>query len=178
LAISRKQKEAMVSDYVEKMSRSRTLILADYRGLSVAQVTELRRNLREVDGEFQIVKNSLFQRALEQSGFAIPTDQLVGPVAVGYCLGDAPPVAKALTDYAKATDILVIKGAIVSGSSILGPEGVKGLADLPPREVVLAQLLGSVQGPMSSLASTIMAPLRELVQVLQARSEQDQEAAA
>jgi large subunit ribosomal protein L10 len=168
----------MVADYVDKMSRSRTLILTDYRGLSVAQVTELRRNLREVDGEFQIVKNSLFERALEESGFVIPEDQLIGPVAVGYCLGDAPPVAKALSDYAKGTELLVIKGAIVSGTSILGPEGVKGLADLPPREVVLAQLLGSVQGPMSSLVSTITAPLRELVQVLQARSEQDQEAAA
>jgi large subunit ribosomal protein L10 len=168
----------MVADYVDKMSNSRTLILTDYRGLSVAQITELRRNLREVEAEFQVVKNSLFQRALEEAGIAIPTDQLIGPVGVGYCFGDAPPVAKALTDFAKGTDILTIKGAIVSGTSILEPEGVKSLADLPPREVVLAQLLGSVQGPMSSLASTIIAPLRELVQVLQARSEQDQEAAA
>jgi large subunit ribosomal protein L10 len=178
LAISREQKEEMVADYLDKMSRSRTLILTDYRGLSVAQVTELRRNLREISGEFQVVKNSLFQRALEESGMVVPTEQLVGPLAVGYCFGDAPPVAKALTDFAKASDILAIKGAIIAGSSILGPEGVKGLADLPPREVVLAQLLGSVQGPMSSLASTIVAPLRELVQVLRARSEQDQEAAA
>ena len=74
-------------------------------------------------------------------------------------------------DFAKETEILEVKGAIL-GTSLLGPEGVKGLADLPPREVLLAQLLGSVQGPMSSLASTITAPLRELVQVLQARSEQ------
>jgi large subunit ribosomal protein L10 len=172
----------MVAGYVDKMSRSRALILTDYRGLSVAQVTELRRNLRELDGEFQIVKNSLFERALEEAGIAIPTDQMVGPVAVGYCLGDAPPVAKALSDFAKNTEILTIKGAII-GSNILGPEGVKGLADLPPREVVLGQLVASVQGPMSSLVSTITAPLRELVQVLQARSEQataeqGQEAAA
>jgi large subunit ribosomal protein L10 len=177
LAISRKQKEEMVAGYVEKMSRSGALILTDYRGLSVAQITELRQNLRELDGEFQVVKNSLFERALEEAGVAIPTDQLQGPVAVGYCLGDAPPIAKALTDFAKQTEILAIKGAII-GNSILGPEGVKGLADLPPREVVLAQLLGSVQGPMSNLVGTITAPLRELVQVLQARSEQGQEAAA
>ncbi len=177
MAISREQKEKMVADYVEKMSRSGTLILTDYRGLSVAQITELRQTLRELNGEFQVVKNSLFERALGEAGVAIPTDQLQGPVAVGYCLGDAPPIAKALTDFAKQTEILAIKGAIV-GSSILGPEGVKGLADLPPREVVLAQLLGSVQGPMSNLVGTITAPLRELVQVLQARSEQGQEAAA
>jgi large subunit ribosomal protein L10 len=87
-----------------------------------------------------------------------------------------------LTDFAKNTEILRIKGAIISGN-ILDPEGVKGLADLPPREVVLGQLVASVQGPMSSLVSTITAPLRELVQVLQARAEQgttehSQEAAA
>jgi large subunit ribosomal protein L10 len=172
----------MVADYVDKMSRSRALILTDYRGLSVAQVTELRRNLREVDGEFQVVKNSLFQRALEESGMVIPVDHMVGPLAVGYCLGDAPPVAKALADYAKDTEILAIKGAVIGGN-ILDPEGVKALASLPPREVVLGQLLASVQGPMSSLVSTITAPLRELVQVLQARAdqataEQGQEAAA
>jgi large subunit ribosomal protein L10 len=74
-------------------------------------------------------------------------------------------------DFAKESDILKIKGAIL-GSNILDVEGVKGLADLPPREVLLAQLLGAVQGPMSSLASTLAAPMRELVQVLQARAEQ------
>jgi large subunit ribosomal protein L10 len=171
LAISREKKETMVADYVDKMSRSQALILTDYRGLTVARMSELRGMLRETNAQFQVVKNTLFKRALEEAGLPIPAEPLDGPLGVGYCLGDAPPVAKALMDFAKETEILEIKGAIL-GASLLGPEGVKGLADLPPREVLLAQLLGSVQGPMSSLVSTLTAPLRELVQVLQARSEQ------
>jgi large subunit ribosomal protein L10 len=177
LAITRKQKEAMVADYLDKMGRSEALILTDYRGLSVAQVTDLRRRLRESNGIFQVVKNTLFQRALEEAGLPVSAEHLDGPLAVGYCLGDAPPVAKALVDFAKEAQILKIKGAIL-GPSVLNAEAVKGLADLPPREVLLAQLVGSVQGPMSSLAGTIAGPLRELAQVLHARSEQDQEAAA
>lgn len=177
MAISRAQKEEMVADYVERMADSQAVILADYRGLTVADMTELRRRLRETGGVFQVVKNTLFQRALEEAGFPIPTEQLEGPVAVGYCLGDAPPVAKALIDFAKEMGMLEIKGAIL-GTNLLDSAGVQDLADLPPREVLLAQLLASIQGPMSSLVSTIHAPMRELVQVLQARSEQGQEAAA
>ena len=177
MAISRAQKEQMVADYIEKLTNSQALILTDYRGLSVSNLGDLRRRLREVDGVFQIVKNTLFQRALEEAGLPIPSEQMEGPVAVGYCLGDAPPVAKAMMDYAKEVDLLKIKGAIL-GANLLDQDGVKGLADLPPREVLLAQLVGAVQGPMGSLVSTMQAPMRELIQVLQARSEQGQEVAA
>jgi large subunit ribosomal protein L10 len=172
LAISRAQKEKMVADYVDKMSHSQALILTDYRGLSVADISDLRRRLREVDGVFQVVKNTLFARALEEAGLPIPTEQMEGPVAVGYCLGDAPPGAKALVDFAREVDLLKVRGAIL-GTNLLDLEGVKGLADLPPREVLLAQLVGTVQGPMSSLVSTLQAPMRELAQVLRARSEQE-----
>jgi len=177
LAISRAQKEKMVVDYVDKMSQSQALILTDYRGLTVANISDLRQRLREVDGVFQVVKNTLFTRALEDAGLPIPEEYLAGPIAVAYCHGDAPPAAKVLMGFAKETEHLTVRGAIL-GSSLLDENGVKGLADLPPREVLLAQLLGVVQGPMGSLVSTIQAPLRELVQVLHARSEQDQEAAA
>jgi large subunit ribosomal protein L10 len=177
LAVSKEKKQQMVSDYVDKMSHSQAMILADYRGLTVAALTDLRRQLREVDGAFQIVKNTLFERALEEIGIPAPAEPLEGPLAVSYCLGEVPPIAKVLVDLAATTEVLQIKGAIV-GTSYLDAEGVKGLATLPPREILLAQLLGSVQGPMSSLVSTITAPLRELVQVLKARAEQGQEAAA
>ena len=172
MAISRAQKEKMVADYVERMSHSQALILTDYRGLSVADISDLRRRLREVDGVFQVVKNTLFARALEEAGLPIPTEHMEGPVAVGYCLGDAPPVAKAMVDFAREEDLLKVRGAIL-GTNLLDLEGVKGLADLPSREVLLAQLVGTLQGPMGSLVSTLQAPMRELVQVLQARSEQE-----
>jgi large subunit ribosomal protein L10 len=177
LAISREKKLQMVADYVDKVSRSKAVILADYRGLTVANMTELRGRLREVDGLFQVVKNTLFARALQEAGLPVPTETMQGPVAAGFCLGDSPPIAKVLMDFAKETQILQIHGAIM-GDRFLDAKAVAAMADLPPREILLAQLLGAVQGPMSSLVGTITAPLRELVQVLQARSEQGQEAAA
>jgi large subunit ribosomal protein L10 len=177
LAISKEKKQQMVADYGDRMSRSQALILADYRGLTVADLMELRRRLRENKSEFQIIKNTLFKLALEQAGISVPTDRIQGTIAVSYCFAEVPPVAKALFDFARETEMLQMKGAIF-GSQFLDAEGVKALADLPPREVLLAQLLGAVQGPMSSLVTTITAPLRELVQVLQARSEQGQQAAA
>ncbi len=177
MAISREKKQQMVADYVDKVSRSKAVILADYRGLTVASMTELRERLREVDGLFQVIKNTLFARALEEAGIPIPTEYMQGPVAAGFCLGDSPPIAKVLMDFAKETQILQIHGAIM-GDRFLDAKAVGVMADLPPREILLAQLLGAVQGPMGSLVGTITAPLRELVQVLQARSEQGQEAAA
>lgn len=177
MAISREKKESMVADYVDKMSRSPIMILADYRGLSVSGITELRQRLREQNGVFHVVKNSLFALALQQSGIEVPPDRLDGPIAVGFIYGDSSPVAKTLLDFARETQILEVRGAILSGQFV-GAEQVRALADLPPREVLLAQLLGTVQGPMSTLVSTITAPMRELAQVLRARSEQGQEAAA
>jgi large subunit ribosomal protein L10 len=174
LAITKDQKREIVADYVDKMSRSQAMIVADYRGLTVADMTALRRNLREVDGVFQVVKNTLFERALTEVGIPAPTEELKGPLAVGFCLGEAPAVAKVLMDFARESQILKVQGAILGGRFV-GPEAVKDLAELPPREVLLAHLLGTMQGPMSSLVSTITAPLRELAQVLRARSEQGQE---
>jgi large subunit ribosomal protein L10 len=123
-------------------------------------MTALRRNLREVDSVYQVIKNTLFERALDQAGIPVPTEELKGTVAIGFCLGEVPAVAKTLMDFARESQILQIRGAIL-GDRFVGPDAVKDLADLPPREVLLAQLLGTVQGPMSTLVSTITAPLRE-----------------
>ena len=177
MAISKEKKQQMVADYVDKLSQSQAAILTDYRGLTVADLSALRTRLREENSVFQIVKNTLFKLALEQAELSAPAEQLQGTVAVSYCLGEVPPVAKTLMDFAKESEILQVRGAIL-GTAFLGPDRVKELADLPPREFLLAQLLGAIQGPMSSLVSTFNAPMRELVQVLQARSEQGQEAAA
>jgi large subunit ribosomal protein L10 len=130
-----------------------------------------------VNSAFQVVKNTLFKLALEQADIPAPTDLLAGPVAVAYCFGEAPPVAKALVDYTREVETLKLTGAIL-GTQVLDASGVQALAALPPRDVLLAQMLGAVQAPMSSLVGVITAPLRELVQVLQARSEQAHEAAA
>ncbi len=177
MAITKEKKQEIIAGYVDKLSNSQAIILTDYRGLTVADLTDLRQKLREDNGVFQIVKNTLFRLALDRTGIPIPDEHMEGTIAAGYCMGEVPPVAKTLTGFAKQTDFLQIRGAIL-GESVLGPAGVQNLADLPPREVLLAQLVGAVQGPMSNMVSTINAPMRELVQVLQARSEQGQEAAA
>jgi len=177
LAINKEQKHEIVADYVDKMSHSKAMIIADYRGLTVADITTLRRNLREVDGVFQVIKNTLFERALAEVGIPSPADALKGTLAVGFCFGEPPAVAKALVDFGKESQILKVQGAIL-GERFIGPEAVQDLANLPPREVLLAQLLGTMQGPMSTLVSTIAAPMRELAQVLRARSEQGQDVEA
>jgi large subunit ribosomal protein L10 len=177
LAISKEKKQQMVADYVDNMSKSQAIILTDYRGLSVAQLVDLRRRLRDNNGGFQVIKNSLFKLALDRAGIAVATEGIDGTLAASYCFGEVPPVAKTLADFAKESELLQVRGGILGGQ-FLDAERVQALADLPPREVLLAQLLGTMQGPMSSLVSTITAPLRELAQVLRARSEQGQEAAA
>jgi len=177
LAISKEKKQEMVAEYGQQLARCEAVLLAEYRGMTVSRVTALRRKLREVDGGFQIVKNTLFERALAETGIPVEEGQLTGPIAVGYCFGDVRLVTKAFLDYAREDDSLKIRGAYL-GKTYLDAAGAKSLADMPPREVVLAQLLGTVEGPMSSLVSVIAAPLREIAQVLRARSEQEQQAAA
>jgi large subunit ribosomal protein L10 len=177
LAISKDKKKELVADYLENLARSQAVIVAEYQGMTVATATTLRARLREVGGSFQIVKNTLFRKVLQQGGIPEPSALLKGPVAVCYCYGEVPAVVKALNDFARENDSLRIRGAII-GRSLVDAAGAKSLADLPPRAVVLAQLLGAVQGPMSSLAGLVAAPLREIARVLQARSEQGQQAAA
>lgn len=177
MAISREKKEQIVSESVDQLADSRAVVFTDYRGLSVAQMNQLRNNLREKDGRYQVIKNTLLRLALQGADLPIPEEFLTGPVAITYCFGEVPALAKALYDFADETKILTVKGALL-GNQVLDAKAVKAVADLPPREILLAQLLGAVQGPMTNLASVLAAPLRELVNVLQARSEQSAEAAA
>ena len=112
MAISREKKQQMVAGYVERVSRSEALIFTDYRGLTVAHLSELRQRLREVGGVFQVVKNTLFKRALDEAGISVSMEQLDGPIAVGYCFEDSPPVAKVLVAFAKETQLLKVQGSI------------------------------------------------------------------
>ncbi|MFC2030705.1 50S ribosomal protein L10 [Chloroflexota bacterium] len=177
MAISREKKREIVADYAERLSASQAVVLTEYRGLTVSDITDLRGKLREVDSGYQVVKNTLFRLALDEAGLPLPEEQLEGPIAVGYCYEEVPPAAKVLTEFAKQFGAVRIRGAIL-GQELLDADGVKALAALPPREVLLAQMLGAVQGPAGSIVNTVLAPMRELVQVLKARGEQEQELAA
>jgi large subunit ribosomal protein L10 len=177
LAITKQKKVRISSGYTQKLSGSKAVILTDYRGLTVASMTELRQKLRELGSNYHVTKNTLFRRALVEAGMPVPEEQIKGPTALGFITGDVPPVVKVFLDFAAENEALLIKG-MIWGTTFIDEKGTKALVNLPSREVLLGQLLGAVQGPMTSMVGTITAPLRELVQVLAARGEQGDKAAA
>ncbi|MGB0384748.1 MAG: 50S ribosomal protein L10 [Ardenticatenaceae bacterium] len=185
MAISRQQKEEFVAVYTDKLSRCEAAYLADYRGMTVAQISDFRGQLREEsNAEFTVAKNRLLKIALQQTGWAVPEEHLKGPTAILFCFEDPVTPAKVLTRYAKKNDIITIKGGVM-GQQVMGIEGVEGMAKLPGREEILATLIGTLQAPAQNLFRTLQAPaqelfgtltapLRELSQVLKARSEESE----
>ncbi len=175
MPLTRAQKNEIIEEYVALLQQSQALILADYRGLTVKELQQLRRQVREAGGQARVVKNTLFRIALERSNLPVPTDLLVGPVLVGFAVEDIPPLAKAFVDFAKEAGKFKIKGGLLEGREIT-PEDVDAIAKLPPLEVIRAQLVAAIEAPMSQLVSVISAPMREIAAVLQARSEQSEAA--
>jgi len=177
LAISKEKKQELIAVYTENLSRSEAVIFTDYRGLSVKAQQHLRRQLWESQSAFQVVKNSLLQRALQDVGLSIPKEALAGPTALGYCFEDVTNVVKILSDFASETELLAFKGGLL-GSQFIGAEDVKTLARLPSREVLLARVVGGIQSPISGLVNVLAGPLRGLANVLQARADQLESAAS
>ncbi|MCB0076060.1 MAG: 50S ribosomal protein L10 [Anaerolineales bacterium] len=172
MAISRERKEAFVAEYVEKLSRSQAAYIADYRGLSVSDISALRTSLRESgDNELTVAKNTLLRLAFEQSGLPVPEAQLEGPTAVLFCFDDPITPAKALKKYSDKSDFLAVKGGMIDGR-VVDEAGFQAMADLPSREEILATLVGMIQAPAQELFGTLIAPMREIAQVLHAHSEQ------
>lgn len=171
MAVSREKKEELLSWYTDLFSRSRAAILTDYRGLAVADVNQLRNRLRETRSEYHVTKNRLLKLALKEAGLPVPEDLLEGPTATGFCFEEVPAVAKVLVDFSKEFKTFVIKGGLL-GDRIISADEVTTLAELPPREVLLAQVLGTVQAPASGLARAIAGSIRSVLYVLKARVEQ------
>ena len=174
MAISKQRKAELVEQYVEQLKQSRGIILADYRGLSVHDLSELRRAMRPLGGKFQVVKNRLLALALQEVEMTLPQEWLIGPTAIGFCNDEVPPVAKVLTDAAKNLETLHIKGGLV-GASVVEAEQVRAIANLPPREILLAQVLGAINAPASQVASVVAGGIRQILNVLQAHVDQLQE---
>jgi large subunit ribosomal protein L10 len=167
LAVSREKKEQLVADYVDKLSRSNAVFLTDYRGLTVSEMETLRTKIREAGGGYSIVKNTLAARALEAANLPVPEDMLRGPTAIGLVYEEVPAIAKVLTDFAKDTEILQVKGGIMEGN-MLSPKQISALASMPPREIVLAQLLGLIQQPGNGVAGVINAAGNKLAATIKA----------
>jgi large subunit ribosomal protein L10 len=171
LAVSREKKEQLVSWYTDLFSRSNAAILTNYQGLTVADISQLRRKLQETQSEYHVIKNRLMKYALEEVKLPVPEDLLEGPTAIGFCFEEAPAVAKVLVDFSKESKILVIKGGLL-GDRIISADEVTSLAELPPREILLAQVLGTIQGPASGITRAIAGSIRSVLYVLKARVEQ------
>jgi large subunit ribosomal protein L10 len=172
----RSDKEKAVADLVEQLRSTETLIVADYRGLSVPQINKLRGELLEHGARFTVVKNTLTRRAAEEAGAEALLALLDGPTAIAFLETDGDPVAvaKALNAAVRETRVLEIRGGILDGLEI-GEDDVKSLATLPPTDVLHAQLVGAVSGPLMTVVGLFAAPLRDLVNVIDARIKQLEE---
>jgi large subunit ribosomal protein L10 len=169
-------KERLVAELTERLKNTDTLIVADYRGLSVTEIDKLRTQLLEHGARFQIVKNTLTRRAAEEAGAEALLALLEGPTAIAFLEADGDPVAvaKALNDAARTTRVLTVRGGILEGATI-GDEDVRNLATLPPAEVLRAQLVGAIAGPLTTVVGLFTAPLRDVVNVIDARIKQLEE---
>jgi len=167
LAISRERKEELVSQYVEQLRQSEGVLVTDYRGLTVADMEALRRTLRKNDVAFRVVKNRLFALALGQVGLPMPAEWMDGPIAVAFCHGDMPAAVKVFTEAARDSEFLALRGGMME-ARILSAEQVKMLAHLPSREVLLAQVLGTIQAPAAQVTGVVASGIRQVLNVLQA----------
>jgi large subunit ribosomal protein L10 len=169
----KEDKERLVSELTERLKGSQTLIVADYRGLTNAEIDALRGKLLEEGARFSVVKNTLTRRAAEAAGADALLALLEGPTAIAFLEsgGDPAAVAKALADTARTTRVLAIKGGLLEGRP-MSAEEVDALAKLPPADVVRAQLLGAITAPLTTIVALFNAPLQNLMGLIDARIDQ------
>ena len=169
----RSEKERVVEQLAERLRTTETLMVADYRGLTMPEIDELRGRLLEAGARFTVVKNTLTKLAAEQAGTTDVLQLIEGPTAIAFLEADGDPVAvaKVLNETARAHDVLVIRGGVLEGA-IVGDAEIKRLATLPPLEMLRAQLVGALSAPMATIVGVFSAPMRDFVGVLQARIDQ------
>ena len=173
MTVSRPEKAAVVAEVRDRLSASDAALLTEYRGLNVGEMAELRRSLRAAGGEYTVYKNTMVRLATAELGLDL-ADLLTGPTAIAFVgarddgsAGDAAAVAKALRDFSRANRALVLKGGVL-GDKVLSPDDLVSLADLPSRDILLAQLAGGFQAPLVKLAGLLQALPRNFAYGLQA----------
>jgi large subunit ribosomal protein L10 len=167
----RPEKVAVVTEVRERLDQASAAILTEYRGLTVKDLATLRRSLREAGGEYRIYKNTLVRFAARDLGLSDLEQLLTGPTAIAFVDGDAVGVAKALRDYARTNPHLVVKGGVL-GTKVITAADTTALADLPPREVVLARLAGALAAPLQQFAGLLAAVPRNFAYGLKALIDQ------
>ncbi len=177
MPLTKQRKSELVAQYADWLRQSNAVVMAEFPGVAAKHLYNLRVKLREMHGQLHVVKLTLFSRALAEAGLPAPEGLLTGSLIMAFAIEDPPAVAKAMVDFARDFETFQIKGGVLD-NKIIDAAAVKALAELPPRPVILAGLLGALQSPMSQLVNTLHAPLREIAQLLKARSEQGQAEAA
>ena len=171
------EKVTAVEDLKSRLDGVKTVVLTEYRGLTVQQLSDLRKQLRGVSAQYKVVKNRLARLAIASSPLGGLGTHLKGPTGFIISTGDPVAVAKALHTFARTNQALAIKAGFVEGQ-VLPPAELRALADLPSREALRAQVVGAIQGGLSMLVGLLTAPQRELVYILQQRGESGPEEAA
>ena len=166
-------KERLVAELTERLRTTETLLVADYRGLTMPQIDELRTKLLEHGARFAVVKNTLTRRAAEAAGNDTLLALLEGPTAIAFLEsgGDPVAVAKALVDAARETRVLEVRGGLLEGRPV-EPSEIESLAKLPPLDVLRGQVLGAITAPLTAIIGLFTAPLQDLYGLLDARIEQ------
>jgi len=163
--MNRDQKAVAIEEIAAQIDESHAIFAVDYRGISVPQVAELRAKLRDADATFKVVKNSLTERAADQAGAETLKDYLAGPTALTFVRGDVATAAKAIADYARATQLLPFKGGVMDGAT-LDVEQIRSLSRLPSRDVLYGQLVGVVASPIGGLVRSLSALVGGLASAL------------
>jgi large subunit ribosomal protein L10 len=170
LAKSKQEKAAILDKYVEWLGKSKAVVLVEYTGVTMKELDGMRAKVRETGGELHIVKNTLVKLALEKAGFTVPDEYVTNSTAVGFAFADAASFAKTLTESSKGIEAIKIKGGFMDGA-VLSAAQMKAVADLPPLDVVRAQLLGMLQAPAGKLVRTLAEPGRSLAYIISVHSE-------
>ncbi len=167
--MANQEKTQAVAEITERFQGASAAVLTEYRGLTMAQLTQLRRSLGS-ETTYAVVKNTLTKRAASEAGFPVPDELLTGPTAIAFISGDPVEAAKGLRDFSRTHPLLVIKGGVLEGRA-LSPEEVRQLADVEPREVLLAKMAGALQGSLSKAAGLFQAPLSQVARLAAALQE-------
>lgn len=170
MPVTRERKAEMVNALTDELKQAQAVIITDYRSLKVSDLQNIRNELRGMQAGYHVAKNTLLELALKEAGLPVPTNLLDGPTAVAFLREDLAGPAKKLNSFFKEKE-LPIRGAIV-GQTVYDAKGVEDLANLPSRTDLYARVLGSLQGPASSLVGVLNGALSQLVYVLQAKAEQ------
>ena len=169
MAMTKNEKVVLGESVAADLEKANGIIVAEYRGMTVEQVTNLRLKLRESGGVFKVVKNRVAKKAIEQkaTGYCGVLDELVGPVGIVYSFGDIAASTKSALEFEKGNDAFKVKAGVVEDNKV-GPNELKALADLPSKEVLLGQIVGTLASPSRGLVSVLSGVSRQLVQVINA----------